>query len=184
MSIDCGFSGDDSYYDDRTFKIYAPDAEYIDTGANHEIDEFYVTGQPVQAQNLRSFPDGVRNCYTINDVTQGDKYLIRASFLYGYYDGGQQMRGGRSLTFDLYFGVNFWQTMNITVASHLYISEIITLASSDYFSICLVKSGDGIPFISALELRQLDSELYKDVNQSVSLRLSERKSMGLDQTIR
>ncbi|CAD5188242.1 unnamed protein product [Musa acuminata subsp. malaccensis] len=184
VSIDCGFSGDDAYYDDRTSKIYAPDAEYIDTGANHEIDESYVTGQPVQAQNLRSFPDGVRNCYTINDVTQGDKYLIRASFLYGCYDGGQQMRHGRSLTFDLYFGVNFWQTMNITVASHLYISEIITLASSDYFSICLVKSGDGIPFISALELRQLDSELYKDVNQSVSLRLSERKSMGLDQTIR
>ncbi|XP_065047883.1 LRR receptor-like serine/threonine-protein kinase IOS1 [Musa acuminata AAA Group] len=184
VSIDCGFSGDDSYYDDRTFKIYAPDAEYIDTGANHEIDEFYVTGQPVQAQNLRSFPDGVRNCYTINDVTQGDKYLIRASFLYGYYDGGQQMRDGRSLTFDLYFGVNFWQTMNITGASHLYISEIITLASSDYFSICLVKSGDGIPFISALELRRLDSELYKDVNQSVSLRLSERKSMGLNRTIR
>ncbi|XP_065016596.1 LRR receptor-like serine/threonine-protein kinase IOS1 isoform X2 [Musa acuminata AAA Group] len=154
VSIDCGFSGDYVYFDDRTHKIYAPDAEYIDTGANHEIDESYVTGQPEQAQNLRSFPDGVRNCYTINDVTQGDKYLIRASFLYGYYDGGQQMR------------------------------EIITLASSDYFSICLVKSGDGIPFISALELRQLNSELYKDVNQSVSFRLSERKSMGLDQTIR
>ncbi|XP_064973117.1 LRR receptor-like serine/threonine-protein kinase IOS1 isoform X2 [Musa acuminata AAA Group] len=184
VSIDCGFSGDEAYYDDRTLKIYAPDAEYIDTGANHEIDGSYGTVQPEQAQNLRSFPDGVRNCYTINDVTQGDKYLIRASFLYGDYDGGQQMRDGRSLTFDLYFGVNFWQTMNITVASQLYISEIITLASSDYFSICLVKSGDGIPFISALELRQLDSELYKDVNQSVSLRLSERKSMGLDQTIR
>ncbi|CAL9105489.1 unnamed protein product, partial [Musa textilis] len=184
VSIDCGFSGDNAYYDPDTQKIYAPDAEYIDTGANHEIDESYVTGQPMQAQNLRSFPDGVRNCYTINDVIQGDKYLIRASFLYGDYDGGQWMRDGRNPTFDLYLGVNFWQTMNITDPHHLYISEMITLASSDYFSICLVKSGDGIPFISALELRQIDSELYKYVNQTVSLRLSERKSMGLDKTIR
>ncbi|RWW70043.1 hypothetical protein BHE74_00022328 [Ensete ventricosum] len=94
------------------------------------------------------------------------------------------MRDGQNLTFDLYLGVNFWQTMNILDAHHLYISEIITLAASDYFSICLVKSGDGIPFISALELRQMDSELYEEVNQSVSLRLSERKSMGLDRTIR
>ncbi|WOL08726.1 putative leucine-rich repeat receptor-like protein kinase [Canna indica] len=180
VSIDCGFSGDNAYLDHNTDLKYDPDAKYIDSGSNHELDDEYTINQPVQAQNLRSFSNGVRNCYTISNVIQGHKYLIRASFLYGNYDGKNQ-----SFTFDLYLGVNLWQTINITDAHHLYNEEIITLASYNYFSICLVKTSGGNPFISSLEIRLIDNEfVYKDVNQTVSLQLLGRKNMGSHETVR
>ncbi|CAA6667505.1 unnamed protein product [Spirodela intermedia] len=49
--------------------------------------------------NLRSFPNGTRNCYTLSPVQSGDRYLIRAGFLYGNYDG----RGSPPI-FDLHIG--------------------------------------------------------------------------------
>ncbi|KAG6487405.1 hypothetical protein ZIOFF_055991 [Zingiber officinale] len=81
-------------------------------------------------------------------------------------------------------GVSLWKTMRIIDADQLYIAEIITLASSDYFFICLLRTGNGIPFISALELRPIDNGIYHDVNQTVSLLLWERWDMGSDQTFR
>ncbi|CAA6672835.1 unnamed protein product [Spirodela intermedia] len=74
--------------------------------------------------NVRSFPDGTRNCYTLRPLVRGAKYRVNAEFLYGNYDGL-----GRPPTFDLYLGVNLW--------------------------VCLVNTGNGTPFISALKLRPL-----------------------------
>ncbi|XP_042421960.1 probable LRR receptor-like serine/threonine-protein kinase At1g05700 isoform X1 [Zingiber officinale] len=184
VSIDCGFSGDHAYNDLDTNLTYQPDGEFIDTGSNHELGETYVTDKPTQAHNLRSFPDGTRNCYTIKNVIRGYKYLIRASFLYGNYDNDNSLTDNGQLTFDLYLGVSLWKTMRIIDADQLYIAEIITLASSDYFFICLLRTGNGIPFISALELRPIDNGIYHDVNQTVSLLLWERWDMGSDQTFR
>lgn len=181
VSIDCGVDGDFNYYDTTTGIIYEPDAKYIDSGVSYMISKNYMySTYPAQAETLRSFPNGSRNCYTIYQINQGDKYLIRALFLYGNYDGHA------SVVFHLHLGVNFWQKMNVSDSSTLFQAEIITIAQEDYFSVCLVSIGSGTPFISSLELRHIDPEVFKDVNKSNSLVLTDRVNAGAntDQYIR
>ncbi|XP_065034841.1 probable LRR receptor-like serine/threonine-protein kinase At1g05700, partial [Musa acuminata AAA Group] len=129
---------------------------------------------------VRSFPDGTRNCYTFPGLKEGDRYLVRASFVHGNYDG--QASGDSvapPLLFDLYVGVNLWQTINITEVYTLYGAEIITAAPSDSLSICLVNIGLGAPFISSLELRHIDNHLaYQHANQSAALVFHSRYNLG------
>jgi len=116
--------------------------------------------------NLRSFPQGIRNCYRLN-LTKGSKYLIRASFLYGNYDGLNQLP-----QFDLYLGPNLWGSVAIQNASIPVIREMIHVISSDHLHVCLVNTDMGIPFISALELRLLRNTTY--ITESGSLELFTR----------
>lgn len=118
-----------------------------------------------QLWNLRSFPGGTRNCYRIN-ITSGSKYLIRANFLYGNYDGKNVLP-----SFDLHLGPNLWETVKITNASFSQYPEIIHVPSLDYIEICLVNTGSGTPFISAIELRTLMNDTYVTGFGSLSLYL-------------
>ncbi|XP_072967964.1 probable LRR receptor-like serine/threonine-protein kinase At1g05700 [Typha angustifolia] len=193
VSIDCGTSLDTSYTDNSTGIVYTPDSRYIDTGINYNIPKINITdysypkhdlpkkdySYPKQYEDLRSFPNGSRNCYTINHVNQDGKYLIRAGFLYGNYDGRQSANSSTPLQFKLYVGVNFWDTVRITDATHLYFNEIITIATADYFSICLENTQSGTPFISVLELRMIDNpNVYSNVTPSTSLVVFDRVNLG------
>ncbi|XP_073107667.1 LRR receptor-like serine/threonine-protein kinase IOS1 isoform X2 [Elaeis guineensis] len=181
VSIDCGMDAGGGITDNITGIVYQPDAQFIDTGINYKISKStnFTSWYPPQVETLRSFPDGDRNCYTIDHVNQGEKYLVRAFFMYGNYDGRDSASIGSPLLFDLHLGVNYWKTLNITNTSRLYPVEIITVAKDDYFSVCLVKTGSGTPFISLLELRLInDVDVYKDVNQSNSLVLFTRLNVG------
>ena len=113
-------------------------------------------------------------------MKEGDRYLVRASFVHGNYDG--QASGDSvapPLLFDLYVGVNLWQTINITEVYTLYGAEIITAAPSDSLSICLANIGLGAPFISSLELRHIDNHLaYQHANQSAALVFHSRYNLG------
>ncbi|URD90174.1 receptor-like serine threonine-protein kinase [Musa troglodytarum] len=174
VSIDCGMDGSTSYNDTVTGITYDPDAKYINSGVNYKVNKAYLkTATPVQAETLRSFPNGSRNCYTINGIIQGDKYLIRGLFFHGNYDGLT------TVAFELHLGMNFWQLVNITEPSDPIWREIITVAQNNSFSVCLVNIKSGTPFISALELRHIDStDVYIDVNQTNSLVLYVRVNMG------
>ncbi|XP_073107536.1 probable LRR receptor-like protein kinase At1g51890 isoform X2 [Elaeis guineensis] len=171
VSIDCGMDPGGSITDNITGIVYQPDTQFIDTGINYEIPtSYWIRHSLPQLGTLRSFPDGDRNCYTIHQVNRGEKYLIRAFFVYGNYDGQDSASTGSPLQFDLHLGVNYWRTLNITGPFFFYPLEIITVAKDDYFSVCLVKTGSGTPFISSLELRLIDGvDVYTDVNQSNSL---------------
>jgi len=110
---------------------------------------------PQHLTHLRSFQSGVRNCYRIN-VTTGTRYLIRATFYYGNYDNLNDPP-----QFDLHFGANVWDTVKlITNSSLATFREMIYTPSQDYIEPCLVNTGKGTPFISAIELRPLDSKAY------------------------
>ncbi|XP_024315142.1 receptor-like protein kinase At3g21340 isoform X2 [Brachypodium distachyon] len=111
ISIDCGYPGETSYVDDTNGLSYSPDAGFTDAGTNRNISGEYV--RPLlsrRAHNLRSFPDGRRNCYTLRSLVSGLKYLIRANFVYGNYDGLNRPPA----SFDLHIGVNFWTTVNLS----------------------------------------------------------------------
>ncbi|XP_064974724.1 putative leucine-rich repeat receptor-like protein kinase At2g19210 [Musa acuminata AAA Group] len=169
VSIDCGISSNTNYTDETTNIPYVSDDGFIDTGTDHTIASNYVDSSlEKQLQTLRSFPNGSRNCYALT-VTPEQKYLVRASFMYGSYDGLNGASPSNPLLFDLHLGVNLWTTVNITKASDVHRAEAIFVASADSASVCLVKTGSATPFISALELRPLKNTIYPYANATQNL---------------
>ncbi|KAK1575999.1 hypothetical protein Q3G72_009992 [Acer saccharum] len=152
ISIDCGAT--EGHRDNCTGLFYETDTKYVDTGEVHEISPYFTyNGYHFQIiKNLRSFPQGTRNCYTLK-LEQGTKnnYLIRAVFVYGNYDNKNQIP-----VFDLYIGVNKWAT----VKKEKFLCEIINVFSDEYIDVCLVNTGFGVPYISVLELRPLNNSIY------------------------
>lgn len=132
-----------------------------------------------QEKTLRSFPDGQRNCYTIPS-TSGKKYLIRTTFTYGNYDGLKSSENGSLFLFGLHISVNFWTTVNLTKqdSSDTIWKEVLTVAPDEFIYVCLVNFGSGTPFISALELRQLDDPMYPFLNLFVSVSYFTRMRFG------
>lgn len=153
---------------------YSTDDKYIETGVNKLISpEFNTRNLFKRFSNVRSFPEETKNCYTLRPVQgRNHSYLIRASFMYGNYDAKSQPP-----EFDLYLGVNKWKTVKLEDAYNLTPYEIIHVLQSDYIHVCLVNTGSGTPFISALELRLLNKGSY--VTQSGSLELFARVDCGL-----
>ncbi|VAH12599.1 unnamed protein product [Triticum turgidum subsp. durum] len=159
ISIDCGLAEEASYVDDTTTLAYVSDAGFTDAGTNYNISAEYL-GFSRRGHNLRSFPDGVRNCYTLRSLVSGLKYLIRASFLYGNYDGLNRPPA----SFDLHIGVNFWKTVNMSTwgadQGNTATVEAIIIMPNDLLQVCLVNTGSGTPFISSLDLRPLKRTFY------------------------
>ncbi|XP_050285770.1 probable LRR receptor-like serine/threonine-protein kinase At1g05700 isoform X2 [Quercus robur] len=180
ISIDCGIPDGSSYKDGITDIYYTSDSSFTETGANGNILPQYRSNNPEQQLwTVRSFPEGAKNCYTLRPSPGKDRnYLIRASFMYGNYDGK-----GQTPTFDLYLGVNRWDTVAVSDASSTISKEIIHLSSSEDIYVCLVNTGYGTPFISVLELRPLPNNTY--IPKSGSLELFDRANCGLvNQTYR
>ncbi|CAA7410066.1 unnamed protein product [Spirodela intermedia] len=162
ISIDCGLDGESGYTDKVTQILYLPDEPYTSAGVNQRVHlGTNLTSIMSYYANVRSFPDGVRNCYTLGPLVRGAKYRVKAEFLYGNYDGL-----GRPPTFDLYLGVNLWETVETGNYSR---AEIIAVAAAEIMQVCLVNTGKGTPFISELDLRLLPDSMYTLVNSSHSI---------------
>jgi hypothetical protein len=153
--------------------LYNSDRPFVEDGRglNHEISPEFMAGVGNEQQKyLRSFPDGLRNCYTL-PASIGKKYLLRATFTYGNYDGLNKTLDGSLFLFGIHIGVNFWAAVNLSNwdPSLTIWKEVITIAPSNSMSVCLVNLGSGIPFISSLELRPLEDTMYPFVNTSLSV---------------
>ncbi|XP_019196781.1 PREDICTED: probable LRR receptor-like serine/threonine-protein kinase At1g05700 isoform X2 [Ipomoea nil] len=159
ISIDCGLPQDANYTDAITGIHYVSDAGFIGTGV---ITDTVSSAASQPLKTLRSFPQGTRNCYTLRPSPgKGSKYLIRAGFWYGNYDGKNQLP-----EFDLYLGVDYWDTLALNSSSPSSL-EIIHVLSSEFLHVCLVNTGRGTPFISALELRNLNATMYATTTGSL-----------------
>ncbi|XP_059458942.1 LRR receptor-like serine/threonine-protein kinase IOS1 isoform X3 [Corylus avellana] len=174
ISIACGANS--SFTDKTTGINYTSDATFIDSGIINSISRSITPSYQRQVSNLRSFPQGIRNCYTIN-VTAGTKYLIRAIFLHGNYD-----EKGNLPEFDLYLGANMWDTVKVVNSSFNVTKELIHVPSLNYTHVCLVNTSHGTPFISAIELRPLKNTSY--MTESGSLALVSRWDAGSNQSYR
>lgn len=175
VSIDCGLEANYSggYTDDGNYGIvYEPDGAYVDGGQNGRVAAQYESGRIRADLTLRSFPSGVRNCYTLPTVA-GAKYLIRVVAFYGNYDG---KNSSSTLQFDLHLGVNFWSTV-IPNEDETY--EALFVAWGNLAPVCLVNTGQGTPFVSTVELRPLVDTLYPDhVKANQSIAIYDRRIMG------
>lgn len=110
ISIDCGLAANSSSVDSDTKLTYVSDDEFIDTGVKYGISSQYASNSLYKEYlTVGSFPNGMRNCYTIRSLKLGSKYLIRGLFMYGNYDKLNKLP-----TFEVHLGVNYWDTVEIT----------------------------------------------------------------------
>lgn len=171
ISIDCGIAETSSYTDLKRGGIkYISDARFIDTGESKFLLPNQRNNYTRQYWSLRRFPEGTRNCYKIN-VTSGMRYLVRACFFYGNYDGENKLP-----EFELHLGSNWWDTVKFKDAATDKKKELIYTPLRNYIHVCLVNIGSGIPFISAIELRPLPNGTYQ--TQMGSLELVSRYDIG------
>ncbi|KAK1548934.1 hypothetical protein Q3G72_011580 [Acer saccharum] len=180
ISIDCGLPENSGYTDKKTGINYTSDATFTETGVSYNISSEYNSNTlEQQFLNVRSFPDGKRNCYTIKPALENIKFLIRARFMYGNYDGRRKLP-----SFDLLLGADVWDSVELGNASTIVTKEIIHIPRSSYLYVCLVNTGSGTPFISSLEFRVLKNSTYR--TQSGSLLLYLRLDLGstTNETIR
>ncbi|XP_023521500.1 probable LRR receptor-like serine/threonine-protein kinase At1g51880 [Cucurbita pepo subsp. pepo] len=190
INIDCGASED--AIGTWPGLDYKSDKYMMDSGMSYQISPELRAGLASQYWSLRSFPNGTRNCYHLapdqnqmKEQSSSKRYLIRASFVYGDYDGLNT-----TPIFDLYLGVNFWTTIRL---SSLTLDAVTPSSSNsaggmDYLDVCLVNTGiaNGVPYISALELRPLDISLYPTdpSDHAKPLRLSAQMDIGGTKQIR
>lgn len=175
MSIDCGLPKGAEYRDaGNTGLTYVSDAGYVETGEIAEISPMYATENLRRPyRNLRSFPEGGRNCYRL-PVNKGGKYLVRAGFMYGNYDGKSSVP-----TFDLYLGAEKWSSIDrLNRANDVWWDEAVTVATQEIIWVCLVNTGLGTPLISYLELRPLTTSLYPAADATQFLVLWDRYDPG------
>ncbi|KAF7843438.1 putative LRR receptor-like serine/threonine-protein kinase [Senna tora] len=157
LNIDCGLEDEHKSRDDNTKLIYESDKHYnyIESGESHSVSPEYKNNSlERQFWNVRSFPDGKRNCYSfdtyIPDIGDVSRCIIRARFLYGNYD-----RKNLPPRFDLYLGSTFWDSVEFENASTIVTKEFHYTAGYDYIHVCLHNTNQGTPFISVLERRAI-----------------------------
>ncbi|KAL2249697.1 UNVERIFIED_CONTAM: putative LRR receptor-like serine/threonine-protein kinase [Sesamum indicum] len=102
---------------------------------------------------LRYFPHGEdMNCYGLQLIS-AQKYIFRAGFYYGNYDGKSQPP-----VFDLFLGGQLWETVNSSASTEGPVfHELVYAPKNDNISVCLMgrKESGGTPFISSLEATYL-----------------------------
>ncbi|CAN7018324.1 unnamed protein product [Brassica oleracea var. botrytis] len=167
ISLDCGLPIEESPYDNEFNGLtFTSDSTFIQTGKSGRVHKDLNDVLSKQYLTLRYFPEGKRNCYSL-DVKPDTKYLIAVSSVYGNYDGLNL-----DPNFDIYIGPNKWMSINLKGRPNGTLDEIIHKSMSNSLDICLVKTGTTSPIISAIEIRPLRDNTY--VSQSGSLRLSFR----------
>lgn len=174
LNIDCGssksFTGPDKLK-------WIGDDSLIKSGESHQVVEIS-TSAPQEMSTLRAFTTRNKNCYSI-EAGRGEKVLVRARFNYGNYD-----KKSSPPTFELQFDGNYWATVETTADSTVFY-EVIYVLKGDHTSICLAQTHPNqFPFISALEVRSIDSKMYTHVHSNFALLSKHTVAYGASKAIR
>ncbi|KAK4836854.1 hypothetical protein QYF36_004123 [Acer negundo] len=173
ISIDCGLPQNSAYTDIKTGINYTSDLTFTESGVSYNISSEYNRDTLEQSfLTVRSFPEGMKNCYTLKPTLGDGMFLIRASFMYGNYDGQNKLP-----SFYLLLGADVWDSVELADASTILSKEIIHFPPKKYVHVCLVNNGSGTPFISSLELRPLKNPSYAAFPE-ISLLLYRRLDIG------
>lgn len=174
--MDCGLPATEPspYTEILTGLQFSSDAKFIQSGKSGKIQANLESEYLKPYTRLRYFPEGIRNCYSLT-VEKNRKYLIRARFVYGNYDGFNSHP-----RFDLHLGPNPWATIDLQEFVNGTVNEIIHAQTSNSLQICLVKTGTTTPLISALELRPLGNNSYNTKSGSLKpfIRMYANKTDG------
>ncbi|XP_058111157.1 probable LRR receptor-like serine/threonine-protein kinase At1g05700 [Magnolia sinica] len=172
-SIDCGAA--DSYVDSN-FIGWVGDNLYISNGESRVVQNSASVSHVLST--LRVFSTRKKNCYSIQ-VDKGSQILVRAMFYYGNYD-----KTSSPPSFDLQFDGNYWATVTTSMDS-TEVYEAIYAVKGDTTSVCVAQTKPNqLPFISSLEVRSLDANMYNTVTADYALFLLSRSAFGAKQTVR
>ncbi|XWS28895.1 hypothetical protein CRYUN_Cryun25bG0111100 [Craigia yunnanensis] len=167
--IDCG---SDSSYEDANGDTWKTDEDFIKTGDNKQVSQ-NSSSKVEQLNALRVFTEQNKNCYTLPTPTS-TRYLVRAMFLYGNYDGLS-----KPPTFDLEFDGNKWATVVTNMIDFTYYAT-----KGESISICLVRTQDQqFPFISRLESLPLPADMYAQMRRDMAWFNSYRYNYGANDKI-
>uniref|UniRef100_A0A0D9VAZ4 non-specific serine/threonine protein kinase n=1 Tax=Leersia perrieri TaxID=77586 RepID=A0A0D9VAZ4_9ORYZ len=105
-SIDCGGSGN---YTDKLGLEWRGDEQYVVGGVTADLQMQGEGERQRQYRRVRYFPavEGRKYCYRVG-VRARTRYLVRASFLYGNFDGSMVFP-----EFGLYLGASRWSTIKV-----------------------------------------------------------------------
>eukprot|EP00261_Vitis_vinifera_P034711 XP_019075954.1 PREDICTED: uncharacterized protein At1g24485 isoform X2 [Vitis vinifera] len=169
LSIDCGSS---TVYSDEG---WIGDEAYIQNGESKRVQSGNSLSQVMDT--LRVFSSRNKNCYSLV-AEKGEKVLVRASFYYGNYD-----QKSSPPTFALQFDGNPWATV-VTSSDLVIYYEAIYAVKGDSTSVCVAQTqANQFPFISALEMASLGSNMYSSLDSNYALFLRRRVAFGANETI-
>ncbi|CAK9169563.1 unnamed protein product [Ilex paraguariensis] len=173
VSIDCGASG---FYTDENSIAWMGDSTIMQNGVSQVVQSNNSISHVMDT--LRVFTTRKKNCYSVQ-ADKGGQVLIRASFFYGNYDGKSSPP-----TFNLQFDGNDWASVE-TSSTEVSSYEVVYVVKGDVLSVCVAQTKAGqLPFISALEVRSLGSNMYSGVDSNYALFLRLRLAYGANATIR
>ncbi|GLJ11732.1 hypothetical protein SUGI_0175610 [Cryptomeria japonica] len=175
ISINCGATN--GYVDLTTGLNWVPDDAFINVGNQTTLQRAVL--QTV-LKTLRVFPDrnAKKYCYEL-PVLRNRGYLVRTTYYYGNFDG----RNAPPVFEQLIEGT-MWTTVNTTMdySKGLYTYyEVVIASTGKSMSVCLARNGNtiGDPFISAIELRLLESSMYNSTDfTKYALALLSRHNFG------
>lgn len=175
VSIDCG-SSSDSYVDENKIK-WIGDETLIKNGESHVVKDTSAVSQVLST--LRAFTTRKKNCYAI-EAEKGGQVLLRVIFHYGNYDGKSSPP-----SFDLHADGNYWTTVQFSADDEVKQYEVIYVVKGDYISVCVAQiHPNQFPFISAIEVRSLDSNMYGYFDSEYALLVRQMVAYGSNITIR
>ncbi|CAN5973526.1 unnamed protein product [Sphagnum jensenii] len=183
LSLDCGSTSATAYNDQNNI-TWVPDTGYIFTGEVYQKVQYQQSfiSEPAWA-SMRYFPENrTKSCYVL-PALPFQTYLIRATFYYSTFLPSPP-KIIVEVEAELACVVDFPSIL--PTADPVLQCEVILSATTDTFYVCLAPySPTDVPFISALELRALDTtSMYTDV-QNAYLYDSKRETLGtsLSETI-
>ncbi|XP_026379625.1 probable LRR receptor-like serine/threonine-protein kinase At5g59680 [Papaver somniferum] len=138
---------------------------------------------------LREFRTRKKNCYSLDvdhkaedSSTSVERVLLRASFFYGNYDNKSTPP-----SFHLQINGNNWTRVVTSMDQVVYQEMVYSLNSKNStITVCLSQTHvDNLPFISALEVRSWDSDIYSNyTDPNYPLFFNERTAFGISRTVR
>lgn len=156
LSIACGTTPGVVYLDESNSLTWVSDnGTYMTIGNTIQQP----SAEYFNLQSLRYFPEGrSKYCYNLSNVDTSFPYLVRASF----YMNASLLNETSPFQFSLSVDANNWFTLTSgdgSASDLLIVQEGIFHPPNSVMNICL-QPVVGNPFISSLELRQLDPDMY------------------------
>ncbi|CAM6031767.1 unnamed protein product [Sphagnum compactum] len=172
ISIDCGLNT--ANYTDSNNIAWVPDTGYIFSGQNFDL----IASDTITLQSLRYFPQNrSKDCYVLPAIPN-NTYMIRVNFLYADFLGTGAPPPVFHLEIDTVRVADFPGT---TISNVLY--EFYLSATRDTIHVCLARV-TGVPFISSLELRAVDTDhMYTLARQGYYLMNIYHANFGSSTTI-
>ncbi|XP_059663817.1 uncharacterized protein At1g24485-like [Cornus florida] len=159
----------------NSHKLWQTDEPFIKTGENKALP---TTNTLFQMNTLCYFLEGHKNCYSLPLQEAYRKFLFRAGFYYGNYDGLS-----KPPSFRLEIDGNIWANVTTSMSEEMIYYELFYITKKSRTSMCLIRTMDSdVPFISSLEAHYI-YDTYKWMDNTTALYVHNRINYGASTSV-